>query len=175
MDLPGYILDSELHRGRKRVVYRARRGTDGYPLILKALADEFPSPADTASLRREYQILQSLPLPGSARPLALETYRDRVILVLEDCGDTTLKALVAEGALDVGPALSIAHQLASTLADVHRAGVVHKDVSASNVIVDRATMRATIADFGIASRAGSEPQRLGLPHLIEGTLAYMSP
>ena len=175
MDLPGYIVDSELHRGRKRVVYRARRGSDGASLILKAFADEFPSPADTASLRREYQILQSLPLPGSARPLALETYRDRVILVLEDCGDTTLKALVAEGALDVGPALSIAHQLASTLADVHRAGVVHKDVSASNVIVDRATMRATIADFGIASRAGSEPQRLGLPHLIEGTLAYMSP
>ncbi|HSE68757.1 MAG TPA: AAA family ATPase, partial [Gemmatimonadales bacterium] len=35
--------------------------------------------------------------------------------------------------------------------------------------------RATLADFGIASRAPSEAHHPGLPHLIEGTLAYMSP
>ena len=33
----------------------------------------------------------------------------------------------------------------------------------------------TLSDFGIASRARSEQHAPGLPHLIEGTLAYMSP
>ena len=101
MRLPGYALDAELYRGRKRVVWRGRREADGAAVIVKAFADEFPSPADTASLRREYEILRSLSVPGAARALALESHRDRLVLILEDAGDSTLKALSARGPLDL--------------------------------------------------------------------------
>ncbi len=175
MQLPGYSLEAELYRGRKRTVYRARRQSDGAPVIIKSLLDEFPSAADTAGLRREYTILKSLAIPGIARVLGLENHGGRPSLILEPAGETTLKELIVQRQLDLRAALEIACQLAETLAALHQAGIVHKDVNPNNIIVAAGTHRATLTDFGIASRARSEPQRPGVPHLIEGTLAYMSP
>ncbi len=175
MHLPGYTVEAELYRGRKRAVYRARRQADGFPVIIKALLEEFPAAADTANLRREFAILRSLEIPGIARAIALENPGGRPSLVLEYAGETTLKELIARRQVDVGAALSIARQLAGVLASLHQAGIVHKDVNPNNIIVSRDSGRATLTDFGIASRARSEPQRPGVPHLIEGTLAYMSP
>jgi predicted ATPase/transcriptional regulator with GAF, ATPase, and Fis domain len=173
--LTGYEVEAQLHDGRKRAVYRARRARDHAPVILKTLTAEFPTPADTAALRREFQILQSLDAPGVARALDLQGYRDRLVLVLEDAGDTTLKALCAAAPLDTLTVLDYARQLAAALAAVHRAGLIHKDITSNNVIVDRNSGRVTLSDFGIASRARSEQHGPGLPHMIEGTLAYMSP
>jgi predicted ATPase/transcriptional regulator with GAF, ATPase, and Fis domain len=175
MHLPGYTLVGELHRGRKRVVYRASRESDGATVIIKSLANEFPTAADTANLRREFAILQSLEIPGVARALALESHRGRPVLVLADAGDRTLKDLIVQREIDLPCALVLAEQVAATLAALHGAGIVHKDVNPHNIIIDRSTSTATLGDFGIASRAASEPQRPGVPHLIEGTLAYMSP
>ncbi|MEP7176379.1 MAG: hypothetical protein ABI860_07495 [Gemmatimonadales bacterium] len=42
--VPGYSLAEEIHRGRKRVVYRAVRDRDGAHVILKTLLDDYPSP-----------------------------------------------------------------------------------------------------------------------------------
>ena len=175
LTLPGFLIEAELHHGRKRAVWRARRTGDQAAVILKTLIDEFPSPADTAGLRREYQILRTLDAPGVARALELANFRDRLVLVLEDAGDTTLKALCAEGPLETATVIAYARQLAAALAAVHRAGLIHKDVNSNNVIVDRASGRITLSDFGIASRARSEQHSPGLPHMIEGTLTYMSP
>ncbi len=175
MHLPGYILDAELYRGRRRAVYRARRTQDDAPVIIKALVDDFPAAADTANLRREFAILQSLEISGIARAIALEVQSGRPSLILEFAGETTLKELIVGRRLDVGSTLAIATQLAHVLARLHQAGIVHKDVNPNNIIVATETGRATLTDFGIASRASSESQRPGAPHLIEGTLAYMSP
>ncbi|HSB55718.1 MAG TPA: protein kinase, partial [Gemmatimonadales bacterium] len=175
LSFPGFEVEAELHHGRKRVVFRARRIADGAEVIVKTLVSEFPPPADTAGLRREYQILQGLAIPGVARALELVSHRDRLALVLENAGDTTLKLAAAAGPLSVTTFLSYARQLAAALGAVHRAGLIHKDVTSTNIIVDRAAGRVTLSDFGIASRARSEQQVPGLPHLIEGTLAYMSP
>jgi predicted ATPase/transcriptional regulator with GAF, ATPase, and Fis domain len=174
--LPGYTVSAEIHRGGRTLVYRATRNRDALPVIIKSPLDEYPSPAQTASLRREFELLQGLDLPGVPRVYALETHRDRLALVLEDVGGTTLKELIARGQLDLRGFFDYALQLASTLAEIHRRGIIHKDVTPANVIVDPAAGRARLADFGIASRLSAERQRhLQHPHLLEGTIAYMSP
>ena len=73
---PGYSLAAEIHRGRKRAVYRAVRDRDGACVILKTLLDDYPSPAETATLRREYELLRGLDIPGVAAALGLESHRD---------------------------------------------------------------------------------------------------
>ncbi len=170
----GYVIREEIHRGR-RVVVRGTRRVDGLAVIIKTAADEFPTPQQAAALRREYEILTSLPLDGVARPVDLVTDRDRPALVLEDTGGETLKALIAAGAIPLSGALDIAIQLASVLDALHRRGIIHKDVNPSNVLVDPGTGRVTLADFGIASRLSAEHQAPSQPHLLEGTIAYMSP
>ncbi|MGH7516285.1 MAG: sigma 54-interacting transcriptional regulator [Gemmatimonadales bacterium] len=175
MSIPGYDIQQEIYRGRRRVVFRATRRRDGLPAVIKTPADEFPAPAQLTALRREYQILSSLSIAGVARPLELVTHRDRVALVLEDAGGVPLKTLIASSPLPLRQVLSIGVQLATVLGELHRRGIIHKDVNPNNILVDAATSRVTLTDFGIASRLTSEPQPPSHPHLLEGTIAYMSP
>ena len=116
---PGYSLAAEIHRGRKRAVYRAVRDRDGAGVILKTLLDDYPSPAETATLRREYELLRGLDVPGVAAALGLENYRDRLALVLEDAGGESLRTLVAQGPLDLERFFAIALPLVATIARIH--------------------------------------------------------
>ena len=175
MIIPGYEIQQELYRGRRRVVFRALRERDRRPVVIKTPSDEFPTPAQLTALRREYQILSSVELEGVARPLELVTYRDRLALVLEDAGGVPLKSLLASGPIPLADALRIGAQLAGVLGELHRRGIIHKDVNPNNVLVDQSASRITLTDFGIASRLASEQQPPTHPHLLEGTIAYMSP
>jgi predicted ATPase/transcriptional regulator with GAF, ATPase, and Fis domain len=175
MQLPGYETTESLHLGRKRQIFRARRELDGARVIIKVLAAKFPSPAETASLRREFEILESLSLPGIVRAHALEMVRDRLALVLEDREGRTLRELLGQGPLPVPQFLAAARALAETVAGLHRHGIIHKDINPGNILVHPESGAVTLLDFGIASRVDSESQGLVQPQLLEGTIAYMSP
>jgi predicted ATPase/transcriptional regulator with GAF, ATPase, and Fis domain len=176
MRLPGYSPVAEIYRGRKRVVYRAVRDRDGTSVILKTLVAEFPPPADTAALRREYELLRGLAVPGVAEVYAFESYRDRPTLVLEDVGGSPLKSLVTRGPLELARFFEVAPELAATVGRLHHQGVVHKDVNPNNIVVNLATGQLRLIDFSISSRVAAGRQRpLEHPHLLEGTIAYMSP
>ncbi len=175
MILTGYSVQHEIYRGRRRVVYRGSRTSDGLAVIIKTASDEFPVPAELAALRREYDILTSLQFDGVARPVELATHRDRVALVLEDAGGATLKSLAASGPQPVALVLAIGVQLATVLGELHRRGILHKDVNPNNILVYPVSGRMTLTDFGIASRLSSEQQAPSHPQHLEGTIAYMSP
>ncbi|MGE0354288.1 MAG: sigma 54-interacting transcriptional regulator [Gemmatimonadales bacterium] len=175
MKLPGYSIHEEIHRGRKRVVCRGRRDADGRPVILKSLAAEFPSSADTEVLRREYDLLSRLLIPGTARPVELLAQRDRLVLVLEDAGGHCLRAVIAAGGLGLEAFLELGVGLTATLAELHRRGITHNDVNPGNILVDPRTGAATLIDFSHASPLPAERPGLDHPSHLVGTLAYMSP
>src|SRR5262249_28361849 len=92
--IPGYIDLQEIFRGRSRVVYRGKREQDGQPVILKTVAQEFPTPTDLAGLTREYDILKDLRIAGVAEALALEKHPKMHVLVLKDTGGEPLRRLI---------------------------------------------------------------------------------
>jgi predicted ATPase/transcriptional regulator with GAF, ATPase, and Fis domain len=163
-----------VHHGRKRVVYRGRREADGMPVVLKTCAAAFPSSTDLAAIRREYEILRGLDLPGVVRAVELVRHHDRLTLVLEDHGETTLRHRLRAGPLDLDTFFVAALALLETVAGVHRAGFIHKDIHPGNILLD-ADGRVTLGDFGLASRLASEAQPPSQPQLLEGTLAYLAP
>src|SRR5881409_4421747 len=124
MQVPGFTVTEEVYRGRTRVVYRGRRDRDGVPVILKAFSDEVPPAMADASLRREYELVKDLDVPGVARAFGLAPAGDRVVLVLEDGGGERLKALFATGRLDLRTTLRLAVQLADTIAALHQRGII---------------------------------------------------
>jgi serine/threonine protein kinase len=71
--------------------------------------------------------------------------------------------------------LEVAIRMAGAVADIHRQGVIHKDLKPENIPFDPATMELKLADFGVATRIPREHQTATPPQLIEGTLPYMSP
>ena len=71
--------------------------------------------------------------------------------------------------------LRIAIAVAAALTQVHRRGLVHKDIKPANILVDPTTGEVKLTGFGIASRLPRERQAPEPPESIAGTLAYMAP
>jgi predicted ATPase/signal transduction histidine kinase/tRNA A-37 threonylcarbamoyl transferase component Bud32 len=172
----GYNLIEVLYESNTTLVYRALRETEQISVIIKTLKTEYPTIEQLARLRHEYQILQSLPIEGVVKPLALESYQNGLALILSDFGGKTLqKASTAASNFELETFLPIAIQLASTLAELHQNNIIHKDIKPQNILIDIKTGRVKIIDFSISSRLSRENQTVSNPHLFEGTLAYMSP
>jgi serine/threonine protein kinase len=64
--------------------------------------------------------------------------------------------------------------LATTLGQVHRHGLIHKDIKLANAPVDD-NGNVCLTGFGIASQLLTEYQAPAPPEIIAGTLAYMAP
>jgi serine/threonine protein kinase len=84
-------------------------------------------------------------------------------------GETLHARLEREGRLPMDVLLPLARDLASALAAVHAAGLVHGDVKASNVMID-ASGHVVLMDFGAGFRSGDEGAVLGA-----ATPQYLAP
>ncbi|GGL24791.1 hypothetical protein GCM10011588_44570 [Nocardia jinanensis] len=87
-------------------------------------------------------------------------------------GDDLSRTLRANGALPPARAVDIVTQTAAALDAAHRAGLVHRDVKPSNIVVRRDGF-AYLIDFGIAQ--GADSPALTASGLTVGTWAYMAP
>ena len=175
----GYELEA-LREGADFTLYRGRRHGKPSPLLLVALPADRPSPQGLKRLQREYSLTAELDPAWAAVPLALTRYEGRTILVLKDPGGEVLdrileRALVGDQPpLDLTRVLGIAIGLATALCQVHRRGLIHKDIKPENVLVDDAG-NVWLTGFGIASRLPQESRAPAPPEIIAGTLAYMAP
>jgi serine/threonine protein kinase len=76
--------------------------------------------------------------------------------------------------LDLIHFLRIAIGLATALGQVHRHGLIHKDIKPANVLVNDGG-DVWFTGFGIASQLPHERQAPAPPEIIAGTLAYIAP
>ena len=76
--------------------------------------------------------------------------------------------------LELTRCLRVAIGLATAVGQVHRHGLIHKDIKPANVLVDDVG-NVWLNRFGIASRLPREFQAPAAPEVIAGTLAYMAP
>jgi PAS domain S-box-containing protein len=171
-----YLLRS-LRDGADFTLYRGvARGSQATVLAVAAVG-ELPSPQNLRRLEREFALADDLMPAWAAQPLALIRQDGRNMLILRDPGGKPLDLLIEEQRgqpLDVVRFLGIAIGLATALGQVHRQGLVHKDIKPSNALVDAAG-GAWLTGFGIASRIPHERLAPVAPEIMAGTLAYMSP
>jgi PAS domain S-box-containing protein len=160
----------------ERVFCRGERYADGHRGAVLAVlpAAEHPTPATLDRLVREYELKGELDGAWAVRPLELVRERGRTMLVLEDTGSEPLDRLLGVP-MEVRSFLRLAIAVAAALTQVHRRGLVHKDIKPANILVNRTTGEVKLTGFGIASRLPRERQVPAPPESIAGTLAYMAP
>jgi serine/threonine protein kinase len=99
----------------------------------------------------------------------------RPFLVMELLDGSGLDGTIEEGALEPVMAVAIARGIAEALHAAHEAGVIHGDLSPSNVAIaerDGAPPRVTLFDFGSAHVRGTVA---GVSDVVVGTPFYISP
>jgi predicted ATPase/GAF domain-containing protein len=172
----GYALEP-LREGADFTLYRGRQHGNPAPVLVVALAADRPSPQGLKRLEHEYSLAAELDPAWAAKPLALTRHEGRTILVLKDPGGEPLDLVLERGAgqpFDLTRVLRIAIGLATALRQVHRRGLIHKDIKPANVLVD-GDGTVWLTGFGIASQLPRESQAPAPPEIIAGTLAYMAP
>src|SRR5258708_2291536 len=160
----------------ERVFCRGESHVDGYRAAVLAVlpAAEHPTPATLDRLAREYGLKDELDRAWALRPLEVVRERGRIMLVLEDTRNEPLDRLLG-APTEVRSFLRLAIAIAAALTQVHRRGLVHKDIKPANILVNRTTGEVKLTGFGIASRLPRERQAPPPPESIAGTLAYMAP
>ncbi|MBD0311777.1 MAG: serine/threonine-protein kinase PknK, partial [Microcoleus sp. T3-bin5] len=160
--------------GLNTSVYRGIRASDKQPVIIKLLKAEFPTLEEITRLKNEYKITQHLHVESIVKSYSLETYQNRIALILEDFGGQSLSQILSKR-LNLTAFLNIGIQLTSALNSLHQNSIIHKDIKPSNIIINLETETVKINDFSVASRLSKENPQINSANLVEGTVAYMSP
>jgi serine/threonine protein kinase len=171
-----YSLDREIGRGGMGAVWLGQDEVLGRRVALKRIgllpgADS----TDLARAEREARLAAQLSHPNvvAVFNVVVDPDTDSRWLVMEYVPGTTLARLVKdEGPLPPDEAAPLLRQVADALVAAHAAGIVHRDVKPSNVLVDR-NRRAKLTDFGIA-RTMADPS-LTQTGLVTGSPAYLAP
>jgi serine/threonine protein kinase len=171
-----YLIEGELGRGGMAAVYRARDLRLNRRVAIKLLP---PDMAFNAAVRsrflREAQMSAQLSHPNIVPIYAVDERDGLVFFVMPLIdGDSVARILAETGRFEVEQVRRIVAAVAEALEYAHRQGVVHRDIKPDNILIERATGRPMVTDFGIA-RAAAEESRLTVTGIAVGTPAYMSP
>src|SRR5262245_19825707 len=135
---------------------------------------EHPTQVRVNRLAHEYELRSYVESEWALRPLELVRERGQTMLVLEPTEARPLYEMIGTG-LPIGAFLRKAIAVTRAVTRLHHCGLVHKDIKASNILIDPASGDARLTGFGIASRLPRERQPPGPPELIAGTLSHMAP
>jgi hypothetical protein len=175
-----YVIERELGRGGMGAVYLARDVKLDRPVALKVLPAEF---ATQSGLRdrflRETRTAASFSHPNIVPVYAVEESEDLLAYAMAYVeGESLAERVKRAGVLSVRETVRLLQDVGYALAYAHGRGVVHRDIKPDNVMIERATGRALVMDFGIARViAAPAPGTEGLTRVGEvvGTPEYMSP
>ncbi|WP_017651913.1 ATP-binding sensor histidine kinase [Fortiea contorta] len=177
--ISGYQISEELYNGSRAIVYRGYRETDSLPVVIKLLKNPYPSFSELVQFRNQYTIAKNLDSSLIIATYSLEPYENGYLLVMEDFGGISLKEyFLAMETLDLTSLqefLKIAIALCNILDILYRDRILHKDIKPSNILINPETKQIKLIDFSIASLLPRETQTLINPHVLEGTLSYISP
>ncbi|MEG4010022.1 AAA family ATPase [Microcoleus sp. Pol11C1] len=175
ISLPDITIVSQIYESANSLVYRGILKSNQQPLILKLLKEDYPTPAELYRYEQEYEITRRLNLEETIKAYELRKYENTQVMLLEDFGGESLKILLDGRPLALPEFLHLAIQITDALGKVHQKKVIHKDINPSNIVLNPQTGQLKIIDFGLSTILSQENPTLKTPHLLEGTLAYISP
>ena len=176
-----YAIERELGRGGMGTVYLARDTRLDRLVALKVL------PAEVASevVLRERFIRETRMAAGFSHPnivpvYSIEEHEDLLAYAMAYVeGESLADRVKRSGPMSIRETVKLLQDVGYALAYAHGRGVVHRDIKPDNIMIERATGRAMVMDFGIARAiAGAAPAATpGLTRVgdVVGTPEYMSP
>ena len=181
--LAQYEIVEPIGSGGMGEVYRARDPRLARDVAIKVMA---PHVAADPEMRRRFEI-EARAIAALSHPCILAIHELAVVdgvpvAVMELLEGQTLRARIKQGSVAWRDAVQIGASIAEGLAAAHARGVIHRDLKPENVFLTN-DGALKILDFGLALRRLELPALDGsgptlahtAPHVVLGTLGYMSP
>src|SRR5436309_572850 len=167
-----YSIERELGGGGVGIVLLARDVALARPVAIKLLPPHLATrPDERDRFLQEARTAAGLAHPNIVPIHLVEAHGDLVFFVMGFVDGETLRDRVERaGPLPPRLATKLLQEVAWALGAAHQRGVIHRDVKPDNIMIERATERAVVTDFGIAlgKSAGGGASVTGNPR-------YMSP
>ena len=160
-----------LGSGGSGSVWLALDERNGLDVALKIIPRE-----GKAAARAEREALAARRLRHDRCVRAYDVGHDasHVYIAYEYIPGRTVREALRTGALSEADTVEVAAQVLDALAHAHRAGIVHRDVKPSNILLeDRDEIAVRLLDFGLAQFDGADT--LTAVGDVPGTLAYIAP
>jgi predicted Ser/Thr protein kinase len=168
-----YQLIELLGRGGMGEVWRAHDTALDRVVALKLLLPHYAQDPDFEKrFRREAHAAARLDDPHVVPIYDVGELDGRLYVTMRLINGVDLQTLLTAGPLDAGRAVYVIEQIASALHNAHQAGLVHRDVKPSNILLAHNDF-AYLIDFGIARASGETA--LTSANTTVGTWAYMAP
>lgn len=180
--LGDYELLEELGRGGMGIVYRAKQRSVNRLVALKVIR---PDRLASMSLSNQKKTVDRFRIEAEA---AARINHDNLVTVYEvgcDQGMHYFSMRFVEGvslseAIRVNPAenrlaAEWLEPICRAVEAVHRQGILHRDLKPQNILLEHATGRSLLADFGLAKLADDDESAMTQTGDAVGTPAYMSP
>src|SRR3954463_7127395 len=170
-----YSIERELGRGGMGVVYLAREVRLARPVAIKVLPPELARRAELRdAFLHEAQTAARLTHPNIVPVYAAGERGGYAYIVMAYVDGITLgERIRTRGPLLPGQAARLLREVSWALAYAHAGGIVHRDVSAENIMLERGTERAIVTDFGIAS--AMQTAAMDADGRVIGNAYYVSP
>ncbi len=170
-----YAIKRQIGRGGMGVVYLARDRRLDRLVAIKTLP---PNLARDAAIQerflRETRTAGAMAHPNIVPIHGADEVGGHVFFVMAFVDGESLASRVrARGRIDAATAARHLRDVAAALAHAHQRGIIHRDIKAENILIDRATESALVTDFGIARLAEATP--LTVTGQVLGTVHYVSP
>jgi hypothetical protein len=173
-----YTIAEVAGSGGMGVVYRAEQRSLGRTVALKVIRPQIADSDDYRSrFLREARLAAAVDHPNVVTVFEVGEQAGLLYLAMQWVDGTDLRALLdAQHRLAPDRAVRIGAQVASALGAVHEAGLIHRDVKPSNVLVRDIGGRdhAYLTDFGVAKMPDAHGDLTRTGWLI-GTAGYLSP
>ncbi len=168
-----YEIIEKLGEGGMGAVWRARDTLLERDVALKTLPrDVQESPKIRSRFLREAKAASALQHPGIATVYDTGEIDGVLFITFQLIEGLTLRNLIDSGEVPVADARRLSIEVAEALQHAHDQGVLHRDITSRNVMVD-ADGRAVVVDFGLALDIDQTRLTMGRGQI--GTAGYMSP
>jgi CheY-like chemotaxis protein len=173
-NLKGFEFQRRLVVNEISAVYLVRQQSTGDMMVLKILRQVPDSGNETIFDRflQEYELVAKIDHPNIVKIFDLGVTDDHAFIAMEYCSKGSLKRRISRGLTPQG-AFELMRQIASALGELHRAGIMHRDLKPTNVMF-REDDTLVLIDFGLAKQATLSAEITGTGEIF-GTPYYMSP
>jgi predicted ATPase/serine phosphatase RsbU (regulator of sigma subunit)/predicted Ser/Thr protein kinase len=164
----------EIYQSENSIVLKGLDQRTGSAIAVKMLNTEYPSNNMIARFNEEAELSKRLDIKGVRKVIEKRKVNNHYALIMEYVEGASLQDIIRRREMDVNRFLHLAINISNIIGEIHKCGVIHKDVNPRNMLIGK-DESVYLIDFGIASVYKKENKNLDVPERLEGTLAYISP